>query len=945
MQAYNDSEVLLVAPGPAVPMYRPSSQPSKRTNYTMSALAPKYQQYLSMADDIQSPDTFTTRPNNENATEVVRFFQTHTASQENTQSTGAREMIKAGQRRLRLALRNKKTTELKSKADDASRQLAALHQGGGFPRSQQRRAVPVQKKRAGSITSTSKSVSNLSFKSNSKRDVETIGQPWLENPLETRDAPGSKGSSQLSSLDLHDLASFVEATVNFSSHFDDPNSPPYLPPTEHSSKTTAPTTSTPQHVPQFDAPPVSITSAPGNPKTGDTGRKGSNELPASLPINFPTQSNTPIDKHNSTGQLLEKPKPREDFRTGPARLTPPGSSASSKSSSTPTTPVLKLFPDTMPPRVSSRGALRIPTVRSPNPHRSISPTPGSQRTTAIAAVFESKNRDLKNPPNGLPNIQETASNTLNKKQDTSGHAELERYSSPSTVVSLDPEVTQVENDLLPSSLTPDAIDAFPIPAPIRPLPSAPQPVPQIRGFGEHRSAINRHTAQVDSRGSDPEPRVSTPPYISVSTPSGPGNGNSSLHGGDSSYSRVVTSARDPVAIQYTTAETAESEKPRRGSLGKNERSREDKVRSVIMRDLAASRHPKGSNKSQITETQPSEVPRGGSSLSHRGDDSRLNTHRQYQRKVSPGPQSPPPMSPPPSNPPRQPPPARRYCTSPAGSMATITTENYEKAPRPVSNRNARVYRQSAVREVEPNHERAVTNLDFHDRFETPLPSSDDEGPSGDFYWNPSQQKASGRRQRPKPAPIIIDEPTSRGRSLKKHQVSSDAMPPTPQSHRRRGPEKAPHAHDHHNYDSYNYHVPEPKANPSLEGRIEHLERQNKILQAALLAALDVGVKQDLSSLLGASATSLSTNITPPLTGRSFSSTTNASSVSEAPSAAQDRRPRNDKAPYRPDSWMASTESFRKSNYESDDSAETREFEEMIDEFDIDWLSDHSGVVG
>ncbi|KAL3471808.1 hypothetical protein BJX99DRAFT_236859 [Aspergillus californicus] len=938
MQTCNEFEGPLVAPGPTIPTYRPSSQPSKRTNYTMSTLAPKYQQYLSMADDVQTTNTFRAQPRNENVADVVRFLQTHTASQDTSQSTGAREMIKAGQRRLRLALRNKKTTELKTKADDASRELAALQQEGYFPRSQHRKTV--HKKNHGSTASNPKSASNLSVKSNSRRDVETIGQPWLDNPLETRDAPGSKGSSQLSSLDLRDLASFVEATVNFSSDFDDSIPPPYQPSTGPHTMPTATQVPALEHVPRPYAPPVSITAAPASPSTDHGSRPSSNGLPTSLQINVP-QPREPNDRYNSKDRPFEEPLSIEHTRASAAGLTPPGSSASSKNSSAPTTPVLKLFPDAMPPRISSRGALRIPTSHAPTPTRSLSPAPGSQKVTALATAFEANNRDSRNALSSLPRIQKDAINTRVQEQATAAKPERQ---SENTSKNLELEVTQARDDRRPPSLLQGAIDAFPIPAPAKPLPGVPQHISQIPGHDIRRSFIDRQSAQVESSRPGPgDQPLSNPPHINVSTPSSPGNSNSSSHGHAPPPSSLVSDARDLATTQDTS-----TDQPRRGSLGKGGRSREEKVRSLIMKDLAASRYGKGSKgtkKSQTTATRASEGQQVESSLAHRLDESRLGSHRLYQRKISPGPSSPPPMSPPPSHPPRHPPSARRYCTSPASSMAT-SVESYENFSRPGSNRNARVYRESTVRSPEPNRESAVLEIDFPSRAETPLPSSDDEGPTGESYWNPPQKPTGGRR-REKPAPIVIEELDSRGRPLRKHRGSNDMGPPTPQGHRKRGAEKPAHTHlspnNHQSYDSHGYHASETKANPSLEGRIEHLERQNKILQAALLAALDVGVKQDLSSLLGAHAASLSANTTPPLTGRSFSSTTNTS-TSEAPSAVQDRSPRHGKVAYRPDSWNESPEPFRKGGYDSDDSTETREIEEMIDDFDLDWLSDHPSIM-
>ncbi|KAL4870481.1 hypothetical protein BDV12DRAFT_58730 [Aspergillus spectabilis] len=922
MQKNNAFEKTLEAPGPTIPTYRPSSQSSKRT-YTMSALAPKYQEYLSMADDIHSTNKPKAQPSNENVTEIVRFLQTHSTTQGPSQSTGAKDMFKAGQRRLKLALRNKKGTESKTKGDDVSRQLAALQQQGSFPRSQYRRWG--HKKSVASTASSSKSVSDLSYQSNSKRDVETIGRPWLENPIERRNAPGSKASSQVSSLDLRDLASFVEAHVNFSS-FDDSNLAPYEDPSEQHAKTAATATSAGERLLQSFVPPEIVRASTPN---SELGHKSSRELPVSLRINGPTQLQI-----SSENQKLGRQSSRELQPNSASTATKPPSSSwstSSKGSSAPTTPILKLFPDTMSPRMSSKKALRIPPSRSPTPNRSLSPVPDSQSTTSLASVVEMDRRDARNSSSSLPKIQEDIPETCTREQPT-----YAKHEQPSGVAaeSLETEETQIRRLRHHSSLPPGAIDAFPIPAPARPLPIVPQP-DSVESVGVRESLMIQQTASINSKRPQPERLVSVPPYINVSGPSSPENSMGSSRGRDSPFPRLMNGSVDPASIVPRPIQS------RRGSLGKGTRSREDKVRSVIMRDLAASRHQKISSKDE-TETKSSEGKRANQlSLPNRGD-SRL-AQRQYQRKISPGPSSPPPMSPPPSNPPRHTLQGRRYCTSPASTMAA-TIENFENLSRPSSNRNHRVYPRDGVKaEVKPERESLEKDID---RPETPLPSSDDEGPVGDFYWNPPR-KTQGRRRRGRPAPIVIDKPASdRGRSLKKHHATASREPPTPRIHKRHNLEKTSHSHlspnDHQTYDSQGYREPEPKPNPSLEGRIEHLERQNKILQAALLAALDVGVKQDLSSLLGASAVSLSTNATPPLTGRSFSSTTNTS-TSEASSVEKDRHTRNEEGRYHPDSWAGSPDSFRRGHYDSE-GAETRELEEMIDEFDLDWLSDRSSVM-
>ncbi|KAL4912228.1 hypothetical protein BDW62DRAFT_26659 [Aspergillus aurantiobrunneus] len=922
MHKHDGSDGIFEAPGPIIPTYRPTSQSSKRADYTMPALAPKHQQYLSMADDIHSTGPTGAPPSNENVTEIVRFLQTHGSSQVTPQMSGPKDMIKAGQRRLRLALRNKKGTDMKIKADNASRQLAALQQQDFFPISEygkwgHKRNVP-------SVESSSKSVSNISFKSNlsnSKRDVEVIGQPWLESPLECRDAPGSKASSQLSSLDLHDLASFVEATVSFS-QVDDSNPPPYQPSTEHP-EPAATVTSTAEYPPLLDAPLEPIIKASGS-NMADMGRKTCNEFPIASRFNHSAQPMVSNDSQNLGIQPLElKPRNTSAVTTKPFPA----------SSSAPATPILKLFPDAISPRTSSKKALRVPTGRSPTPDRSLSPSLGSQSTTALHAVFESNKLGPRASFNSLP---ETRENTPITRANRLPNSPGPEQPSANAMRRFEPDETQTKHIRRRSSLPPGAIDAFPIPAPSRSLPSVPEPNPRSHGDTNQESSMNSQSVHLNLKRPDPETPGSIQPDISVSSPSISGNSNGPSRGRDSPFPRLVTGPRDP-----ETTNNMLPVQPRRGSLGKAGRSREAKVRSLIMKDLAAIRHQQISSKDQIIKTQQSQAREDQLSQPRWDDNPRLRAQRHYQRKISPAPSSPPPRSLP-SNPPQhilQ----RRNCTYPA-SMVASAIENPDNLSRPSSNKELRLYRQNNLQNVKTKSGRQSLERSSPLELETPLPSSDDEGPAGAFYWDPPR-KTAGRRRRGKPTPTIFDEPTlERGRPLKQHRVTGSIDPPAQQNYRRRGRENVPGKHhtptDYQPHEPRRYHAPEHKSNLSLESRIEHLERQNKILQAALLAAFDLGGKQDPSSLLGSSTT---WTITPPLTERSSSSTT-STSTSEAPSVGHDGRTRDRKVPYRRENWIATPDSFDKSRYDSDRGNEAKDLEELMDEFNLGWLSDQWSIM-
>lgn len=131
-----------------------------------------------------------------------------------TSASGARDMFKAGHRRLRqLAQRQRKDID-PSKADEEARQLSALHREGLLPSASQAptlRRSPAKRKSAES--SPAHSALTTHHQSNSRRDVERIGQPWLADPLERCMLDTLSSTGRLSSLDLGDLAAFMDTAA------------------------------------------------------------------------------------------------------------------------------------------------------------------------------------------------------------------------------------------------------------------------------------------------------------------------------------------------------------------------------------------------------------------------------------------------------------------------------------------------------------------------------------------------------------------------------------------------------------------------------------------------------------------------------------------------------------------------------------------------------------
>ncbi|PWY83531.1 hypothetical protein BO70DRAFT_428813 [Aspergillus heteromorphus CBS 117.55] len=912
----SDSHENLVAPSPIVPTCRPSSQ-IPRSGYTAAAMSatPQPQPQPHTHDEMRSSESIDMR--SDSVTDFVKFIE---APIPPNGSTGARDMIKAGQRRLRqLAQRPKKTTDPRVKAEEAARQLAALQEGGFLPSavhppvSLPRRSG--HKKSLDSSRSSSRSISNLSFKSTSRRDVEIIGQPWLTDPLEKKD------SKQLSSVDLRQLTSLVESAVSLPPQLDDTSPPPYQPPTpakdprrdmRHLTQPAAPQDTVADITPGPDerhlAEEKSISSADSQDQTELSERKEPSVLSSSENSSsegkMPGQKNRLNPRPNASTKTTELP-----ISTEAAKPLSSTSSASMQTSTSQPAPSLKLFPDTMPPRMSSKNAWRISNVRPLALNRPLPAAPDSKRASIELNAERPKPADKPLP----------------KEHSVARKAPESRHSTPMDTRKSgnDPmkgPVSEVfppkKSSRRPSSLPMGTIDAFPLPAPMRPLPSLPESTPAI-------TICDRSAAD---KPASPE--------------------------------RLVLDGKNhpaaPVQAEPTTSDIASEPLV---SFVRAGQSRAERVHALKMRDLSASRiYLKDPEKpeeggEQVTQSekysQETAPDRAQTIPPNHELESPTDGPRRYQRKVASEPPSPPPLSPPPSKPSRHLATqsiGRRYCSTPISSL-TESVRDSDLFIQPLSETPSQEQWSSSTGSRDATAERA--SKEPVNKSEMPIPSSDDDCTGGSTHNR--TQPTSGKRRRVKPEPLTLGEPSSRkGRTGKK--VSDYGFPLTPMDPRARmfdgaSPQsyRSHSTHNSHDSRSSNHHHHQYlHIIQSLEGRVAHLERHNKVLQAALLAALDVGMKENLESVLGGSATSLSTSSITPPTGRSFSSATNGSSLDG--SVADDRkyaRSRQQQPPFRPTSWIASPESSRRGSYDSDDSAHVRELEDMIEDFDFDWTSDKS----
>ncbi|KAE8327652.1 hypothetical protein BDV39DRAFT_175063 [Aspergillus sergii] len=906
-----------IAPSPIVPTCRLSPQLSRRDHSSMS----------NIPGDIQLPGLSNIQNRSEHVPDLVQFFQAQDSmSNTSSQSGSARDILKAGQRRLRqLAQRPKRATDPHTKAEEASRQLLALQQEGFLPDSL---TLPKPKKSApkqsiDSTVSSTRSASDLSFQASSRRDVESIGQPWLEGSLEKYDLREMKGG-RLSSLDLREITSLVGAALPRPPQFEDVTPPPYQASTDHDSqrKSSQPSTGHSSNS-TLSGPLEEIEALPKVP-----------EIPDRTSSHPPEMSASTLDSK----QQSSHEQPAETKPAGPKDAP---EAADSKSSSTNTSNnmhshSLKLFPDTVPPRMPNKGAWRISNGCPPPSVRSL-PTKSAQqgssaqsndKNTKPSSSTQNCDAGLENLGcvDQMPSAQPTDPSRNNGT--SQGHAKK----------------PPARTGRRPASLPMGAIDAFPLPAPMRPLPALPEAVPGIRPSYGQDTIASRRGLRANQQEQDPQlPSRSTE---EGSMGSGARRDNHGSMNGRATPSASIPETAMDGGIKSARAGASNSKSVTSARAGK---SRADRVRALKKKDMSASRIYV-----QDSDDRPSEEGRPSfSRLSHRASSEQYDGTRAASRCTDEGVRSQYGRGSPDtqlfipssygSRFPGQSTEAPALSTRKGSSLGYIDAisllNTHEPSSLPASERNSQVYPSGGTRSTSVLSERVAHDVDLHERSETPLPSSEDEGMDAGMRKQPAHPPSS-RRRRPKLAPINVDESATRKtRYMKKPSSYDHSRPRTPRNRRSHGLEKAS-SQSPHLQDSYYYHETRggrhrPSYVRELEKRIAHLEHQNRTLQAALLGALGVGGKQNVDGLLGGSATSLST----PPTSRSFSSMTNSPSSPDSHVMRNERHAHRRQPPYHPETWIASPGSSRRSSYGSEESADIRELENIIEDFDFGWESD------
>ncbi|RHZ50445.1 uncharacterized protein CDV56_102554 [Aspergillus thermomutatus] len=901
----------------------------------MSSL-PSKTQYLTAAEDDRPRQGPEAQMTNEDITELDRFLQSHGTTPA-SQLTGARELLKAGQRRLRqLAQLQWKPTDPKIKAEEASRHLLTLQQEGflSLPAPAAKKSGP--KKSLDSTMPGSRSASNFSFRSTSQRDVEKIGQPWLENPLEVSDTQQLRGPEP-SPLDLGNLTSLVEAAVSFPLHFDDPHPPPYQPPanttsdgqidgqdSRHVHGAACQLEPKEQRMEDQDGPSLAITE---QVLTNDKGHIPPILIPGNGgacddPKNGKTQALDSAENQNNSAQLPE-------LSTSKAKAVP-------RDPPIPVTQSLKLFPDTMPPRVSSKGAWRIPNNRIAGKDAPVSANTSSKQLIHAPAALKTKTDNLKNLAKVPSEFQGESERSYH-----SGKLSTTRPRKPSSEPArspIHPEFPQSNNIHRPASLPMGTIDSFPLPAPMRPLPSLPESTPALNTARHHSTPISKAATRINSNHSDAFPTTTS------KNPSDAEDGRSNTQSA-LPRSRLVGKST-PAGEQRNSVKETASNQPE--SVVKVERNRAESVRALKLRDVMASRiylegpeTPRGTRKGNEINSPVSPKSSGpGHEMRNRNENRPRKNASIRKEATSSAPLSPPlsPLPPPPFS--------RRYGSSPTDIMRA-STERREPSSLPASNRSSTLYRSNSTRSTGVLHELASSEQNISDRAGSPLPSSDDECMDRGAFKYELRQGTSRRRRTKVVTRNSSDLCLNRQRNPKKSGIPDYVGPLTPRRQKSRvleetSPPTLDSSNSYHSRDPRDRRDKSAHALNSLEGRIEQLERQNRILQAALFAALDVGVKHNMEALLGGSTTSLSASASSSGAEKSSSSSTDRSSRLSGRAVVNGRHSGMKKPLRRPESWIDSPGSSLRSDYQTDDSGSVRELEDMIEDLEFTWSSDKPG---
>lgn len=896
----------LAAPSPFVPTCRPRSPllPSKQSygSAVYCSMATAKQPYLAansaVADDSSSNNNNHNHHNNKNnplhhlsgaladeshktdedvAAELVQYlqaaqeqsassppFSSSSATTTTTTTTSpVSEMFKAGHRRLRqLAQRQKKDADPDARAEDESRQLSALQREGLLPASAVKKHHNHAKKK--SVDSTGQSVSNTSCKSSSRRDVERIGRPWLDDPLERCMMDPLSSGCRLAPLEIGDLGSFMDAAL--SGDGDSKPAPRESADSPTREKQTAQQSSVGE--PASDKPVSSIGNSDGKTPTSPTVNEPSS-----------TDSNTSSDSKPSK----ESNKPDESSKQQDAKPESPKPNNKAKPPK-PEKHTLKLFPDPLPPRISSKHAWRL------------SKCPPANAPQAIASASQQSAPPTETSKSARNSSSPTPESSTSQKEPSSAPAAMQQFANAEKDKPTDNEQSSKDKKSdRPSSLTISAINAFPLPAPTRPLPSLPQPA-VAAGSGDGQKMASSKKKVNRTKGSPKELQPTRPgPRPNSTEPS--------------------TGGPAPVPEQARTA-------------GQNQRL--DKVRALRMKDLSAHRLHVGPEQSKEVRRSQSAEPPAKTPNSKKANRRSVEFAPQVQTNTIPeSPLSSPSLT---LSPNRRVHPFGPRASGLSPTSPVLPYKHSEPMLAARSRESLQIRRSNSSRGPNTRDEGAEHKPTL--RSEYPIPSSDEEGI--DMSSKPRANQAQKKRRRVKQ--YKATDPPHRVPRIEKPTPLDTMLCLSPQNETSHSVGRSSPLSQ---YSQSTCHSHDSRTLNSLEGRIAQLERQNKILQAALFAAFDAGNKESNESILSGTVSSLlsgpSSKTTPA------SSLLNSSSSLDEPVSEGGGCSRAGKSSNRQDTWLDTRSiSSRSSMQSSNFSAHGRELE-VIHDIDLDWLSERSSI--
>ncbi|KAJ5166116.1 uncharacterized protein N7482_004897 [Penicillium canariense] len=684
------------------------------------------------------------------------------------------------------------------------------------------------------------------------------------------------------------------------------------------------------------SPPSSTAGTQGSGSKNSHARQASSSSNSSIRIARPDlkpSSQTPSDRPASVNTVeSSNPSVKSDSKSDRAAeqsAQPSDKSTSSSAGTPPSQPSLKLFPDVAPPRMSSKNAWRISSVpqyqRPPNP-------PSMTESGCQIETLGNKPTSEKQKPSEAPS-------RISKDEEEPSCSGAIAVTSAVFMESATAEIaksqagTKTTARARPPSLAMGTLKAFPLPAPMKPLPSIPQPgrsppaVPDAKVNPTVRSV--RSTLSVpDRQPSHPSPIAEDPrePDACESEHSGGTRPATALgYVGEAESEADHDSAKSIHTPKRPESTSPEQSTPRR---------RASSIRIPYMQNLPES--PPGCDENEgipladspiLGQITPTKSP--GKHAARKA--LQINPH--VDRKNLPfGLPSPPPTAALPSNPPAQPLPERSHGSrnySAPVPTSVHSAKGMDTTLAPGHHRGSMISRSDSSRSS-LLHESIPESYE-PSRYESPLPSSDDEGfgPNSDTSRSHRTVEKYPKRAHPlRRGYETVGARPSHDRLRYPHPVRSQ----TPQGRTRRvleesamSPQSTYSESTYRSRDSHSSRIQPGTSHMAhyLEDRIANLERQNQILQAALLAALNAGVKNPLDSL--------GESVLPP----GFS-----------PAG-----PYQSRFTSRPGSWVSSSRSSEQSGSETqgsyrDGRPSVRQLDDMIEDIEGgDWMSDKSSRSG